>query len=334
MISIKDIAELAGVSISTVSRVINEKSYVREEKRKRVLEVIDETGFVPNRAARDIVLKRTSKVGIFLPETFNQFQRQLFSEIAHNLETLRYHTNFFFVSEDEKGEQNNLLKLKSERMDGVIILSEIELPAFRNHLIENNIPTVIVTFENERWKNCTSIHIDEEAAAYTVVDYLIKQGHKDIALIGGKLTSFATQRESGYKKALKNANIDYLEELTVYADAYNIAEGIIKTKELLNRNVKFSSVFAITDELAIGCIRQLKDSSFSIPRDVSVVGIDDIEISSYISPRLTTIEQPLKDMGKMAVEKIHDLISNGVVKEQNFALPFALIERESVSKKV
>ena len=331
MISIKDIAKQAGVSVSTVSRVINGKDCVRPEKRDHVLQVIQQTGFVPNRAARDMVLKSTSKVGIFLPETFNQFQRQLFSEIAHNLESLGFHTSFFFIPMHQRGEHTCLQKMKSERLDGVILLREIELPEFREYLTEHHIPTVLVTFEHETWSKAATIHISEEEAAYVAVTHLIGLGHRRIALVGGKKFSFGTQRELGYRRAITEANISWQDELVVYVDAYHMAHGMMATQRLLEQTKDFSAVFAITDDLAIGCIRQLKDQGYSIPRDISVVGIDDIEISSYITPRLTTIQQPLKEMGRMAVSLLHEEMHKQRDNHPNSALPFTLIKRESTA---
>ena len=334
MISIKDIAQLADVSVSTVSRVINGNVYVSDEKRRRIEQAIAETGFVPNRAARDMVRKSTSKVGIFLPDTFNQFQRQLFSEIAHNLENLGYYSSFFFVPTNLRGEQTCLQKLKSERLDGVLLLREIELPEFREYLSINNIPTVLVTFENTAWKDVSSVHIGEMEAAGVATEHLISLGHRRIAMVGGSRFSYGVQRAAGFRKALEQAGVPYYEELTVYVEANNIVGGSAATSRLLERDVPFSAVFAHTDELAIGCIRHLKDCGFSIPRDISVVAIDDIEMSSYLSPRLTTIRQPLKEMGRLAVSMLHDHIKSGSSRQENISLPFTLIRRESTAERL
>jgi LacI family transcriptional regulator len=329
MISIKDIAQLAEVSVSTVSRVINGNVYVSEDKRRRIEQAIAETGFVPNRAARDMVRKSTSKVGIFLPDTFNQFQRQLFSEIAHNLENLGYYSSFFFVPTNLRGEQTCLQKLKSERLDGVLLLREIELPEFREYLNQNQIPTVLVTFENAAWANASSVHIRESEAADVATSYLISLGHRRIAMIGGKRFSFGAQREAGYRNALKRASIPLEEALFVYVEAHNAVGGSVAMSRLLERKVPFTAVFAHTDEVAIGCIRQLEDRGFSIPRDISVAAIDDIEMSSYLSPRLTTIRQPLKEMGRLAVSMLHDHIRGNSSGYQDIALPSTLIRRDS-----
>ncbi|AEV30885.1 transcriptional regulator [Sphaerochaeta pleomorpha str. Grapes] len=331
MVSIKEVAQKAGVSVSTVSRVINGKQNVSPEKRAKIMQMVKATGYVPNRAARDMVMKRSFTVGIIIPMTFNMFQRQLFSDIEHHLEDFGYHSSFYFVAMSQESEEACLRRLKGEKTDGVILLHEIELPEFREYLEKNDIPSVIATFEKERWKS-TSIHISENEAASAAVNHLIKLGHREIALLSGKRYSFGRQRLQGYVNALESAGIPYNESKVVFVDSYSISDGMSGMKELLDRKISFSALFAITDELAIGAMRYLKDRGYQVPGDISVVGCDDIEISSYTIPRLTTIRQPVSEMGKMSVAMLHSLITSESKMNVNIALPFTLIERESVTE--
>ncbi|WP_320130638.1 LacI family DNA-binding transcriptional regulator [uncultured Sphaerochaeta sp.] len=331
MVSIKEIAEKAGVSVSTVSRVINDKQNVNPEKRAKILQMVKATGYVPNRAARDMVMKRSFTVGIIIPMTFNMFQRQLFSDIEHHLEEFGYHSSFYFVAMSQESETACLRRLKGEKTDGVILLHEIELPEFHEYLETNDIPSVIATFEKEQWK-ATSIHISEKEAACAAVNHLIMLGHKEIALICGKRYSFGNQRWQGYMNALEAAGISYDEKNVVFVDSYSIPDGMAGMKELLDRKLSFSALFAITDELAIGAMRYLEDQGYHVPGDISVVGCDDIEISSYTIPRLTTIRQPVSEMGHMSVSMLHSLITSESKMNVNIALPFTLIERESTAK--
>lgn len=331
MISIKDIAKLAGVSVSTVSRVLNQQDNVKADKRERILAAIKQTGYVPNRAARDMVSKHTSTVGIVMPGTFNMFQRQLFSIVEHHLEQFGYHTSFYFASTDEDGELACLKRLKADRLDGIIILHEVALPEFRDHLEDNHIPTVLATFEREGWK-ATSIHISEDEAALRAVSYLIKLGHRDIACIGGTKYSFSSQRLLGYRKALEQAGIAYDERKVAFADAYNMEGGALVLNQLMESNTNFTALFAITDELALGSIRALADHNLSVPGDVSVVGFDNIELSSFSVPRLTTISQPLVEMGQMSVALLHSLITSKNGLPVSIALPFTFVERDSTAQ--
>lgn len=331
MVSIKDIAKMAGVSVSTVSRVLNQQECVSADKRSRILEAIKQTGYVPNRAARDMVSKHTSKVGIVMPGTFNMFQRQLFTIIEHHLEQFGYHTSFYFATTDVEGERSCLKRLKSERLDGLIILHEIELPDFRQYLQENRIPTVLVTFEQNFWK-ATSIHVSEEEAAIAAMQHLLKLGHRKVAFIGGIKHSFSIQRLEGYRKALEHAGVEFDENRVVLSETYNMAGGAKALEELLHRKVEFTAVFAITDELALGAIRVLKDNGMHVPSDVSVIGFDNIELGSFSIPRLTTIGQPMVEMGQTAVALLHSLVTSKNRLPLSIALPFSFIERESTAQ--
>ncbi|MGD9926600.1 MAG: LacI family DNA-binding transcriptional regulator [Sphaerochaeta sp.] len=331
MVSIKDIARMAGVSVSTVSRVLNDRACVSADKRAKILDAIKQTGYVPNRAARDMVSKHTSTVGIVMPGTFNMFQRQLFSTIEHHLEQFGYHTSFYFASTDLEGERACLKRLKAERLDGIIILHEIELPEFQQYLQENKIPTVLATFERNGWK-ATSIHISEEEAARTAVNHLIHLGHRRIAFIGGTKYSFPSQRLEGYTNALEAASLPFNASLVVSADTYNMEGGAKGLQELLNRKVPFTAVFAVTDELALGAMRMLADRGMRVPDDVSVVGFDNIELASFSLPRLTTIAQPMVEMGQTAVALLHSLITSKNRFPLSISLPFTFIVRESTAQ--
>jgi LacI family transcriptional regulator len=177
MFSIKEIAKLAGVSPSTVSRVINHKKWVKPQLRERVLALVQEMGFVPNNAARSMVLKRTFTIGIVIPDTFNMFQRQLFSIIEHDLEMYGYRTHFFFVKWEPESELNCLRKLKAENLDGIIMLHEVDHPDFYAYLTRAGLPVVLCTFSREE-PGFSTVHINEEAAARTATEYLVGLGHR------------------------------------------------------------------------------------------------------------------------------------------------------------
>lgn len=331
MVSIKDIAKLADVSVSTVSRVLNDQEHVSIEKRTRVLRAIKQTGYVPNRAARDMVSKRTGTIGVVMPETFNMFQRQLFSSVAHHLEQFSCYTSFYFASADVQGERACLNRLKGDRLDGIILLHEIMLGEFQTYLEENAIPTVLATFKGKEWA-ATSITISEEDAAQTAVNHLIALGHRDIGFIGGEKYGFASARLDGYKRALEGAGIAFDEQRLVRAQSYTMEGGAQATRSLLDRRVPCTALFAITDELALGAMRALSDRGLSVPGDMSIVGFDNIELASYSNPRLTTISQPIPEMGQMAVALLYSLLSGSSGTPLSISLPTTFIERESTAR--
>ncbi|MDR2768893.1 MAG: LacI family transcriptional regulator [Treponema sp.] len=327
MVSIKDIAKQVGMSPSTVSRVVNGKKYVNAAKREQILKLIEETGYVPDKAARSMVLQRSFTVGIVIPDTFNMFQRQLFSIIERHLESFGYHTLFFFVKFEDFSEADCLARLKAEKLDGVIMLHEIKNPLFYDYLLKTGLPSVSATF---RYPGIPSIHVNEEQASTDAVNHLISLGHRNIVMISGDGFTFGRQRAEGYFQALTEANIAWVEKRVVFVRSYTPEFGIYGMRELLLREGRnFTALFAATDELAIGAIRVLRDEGIRVPEDVSVVGFDDIDIANYMVPRLTTVSQPLTEMGEKTALALHRSINsaNGIPPDQ--ILPYKLIIRES-----
>jgi LacI family transcriptional regulator len=329
MISIKDIARQLGVSPSTVSRVANGKNYVNPKKREQILKVIEETGYVPNKAARAMVMKRSFTVGIVLPYTFNMFQRQLFAIIERHLESFGYHTLFFFLQFDSASEKECLARLKSEKLDGVILLQEIRDQLFYDSLSQLRLPVVASTFS---FSDVPSIHVDEIRAAMDAVNHLISLGHRRINMISGSNTMFGKLRVEGYYQALNAAGIERDPSRVLIAPFYTAESGMYCMRELLLKNRDFSAIYAANDDLAIGVIRILTDKGIRVPEDVAVIGFDDIEIADYMVPRLTTIRQPLDDMGQQTALILHRAITGQGTARQELVLPHKLIVRESTAR--
>ena len=323
-----DIAKLAGVSASTVSRVVNQREYVKPEIRERVLALVRETGYVPNNAARSMVLKRTFTVGIVIPDTFNMFQRQLFSTIEHNLERSGYRTSFFFVKWEPESELRCLRRLKGEKLDGIILIHEVVHPDFYEYLERASLPVVLCTFSRDE-TGFPSVHVDEEDGARAATRHLIELGHRRIGLLSGSHFSFATQRAVGYRAALDDAGIAFDEGIVVRAPSYNVDEGRDGMRRLLASAEGLTALFAETDELAIGAVRALFEAGLSVPGDISVVGFDDIDICPFLTPALTTVRQPIQDMGKKTAEIMSDLIAGEKAGTGSAVFGYELVVRES-----
>ncbi len=329
MVSIKDIARLAGVSASTVSRVLNEREYVRSEVRQRVLDIVKERGYVPNHAARSMVLQRSFTIGVVIPYLFNMFQRQLFAAMEFFLEQHGYKTQFFFLRWSDSSEQAFLRRLKSEALDGIIFVHELDNPSIYQYIKEINLPVALCTFERSEF-GFPAVHIDEESSARLATEYLIQHGHRDIGLITGEHFTFGRQREEGYKKALAAHGLSYNPELTIRATSYNPEAGRAGMLALIKRKQPLSAIFAATDELAIGAIKALYESGLRVPTDVSVIGLDDIDISSFTTPGLTTVRQPIFEMGKKSADLVCDWISHGHTTENVEQFSTTIVERDSV----
>jgi LacI family transcriptional regulator len=329
MVSIKDIARQAGMSASTVSRVANGKDHVSSDKRQRILQLIEETGYVPNKAARAMVLKKTSSVGLVIPDTFNIFQRQLFSIVERSLESFGYYSMFFFSKFEDISEEHCLNKLKAENLDGIIMLHEMRNAGFYDYLHKAGIPAVTATFS---FPGIPAIHVNEEQAATDAVNHLISLGHRDMVMISGDGFTFGRQRAEGFFQALTAADRALETGRVVFVRNYTAEFGMYGMRELLLRRgggQDFTALFAATDELAIGAIRALQDAGIRVPEDVSVVGFDDVDISSYMIPRLTTVRQPIKEIGEQTALALHRIITGGGGVPEDQVLPYRLIIRES-----
>jgi LacI family transcriptional regulator len=310
-----------------VSRVINGKGYVSAEKRERILKLVEKTGYVPNRAARNMGMRRSFAVGIMIPDMFNNFQRQLFSIIERQLESLGYHTIFFFVKPDAASERDCLTHLKSEKLDGVILLHEIKDQDFYQYLKRANIPVVSTICSGSR---INTITIDDKNAAREAVLHLAGLGHRKIAMISGSgFFSFDGRRIEGYRQALKEKNIPLDKRLLIPSSRFTFESGMYSMRELLLRSRAFTAVFASSDELALGALRTMQDEGIKVPEDISIVGFDNIELSNYLFPRLTTINQPLRDLGQKSTDLLHRLILGKGASEAELLLPHNLIIRES-----
>lgn len=328
MVSIRDIARLVGMSPSTVSRVVNGKKYVKPEIREKVLAVVKETGYVPNHAARSMVLKTAFTVGIVIPDTFNMFQRELFSTIERRLEDLGYHSMFFFAKSDQESELACLRRLKSEKLDGIIVVQEIMSQKFYDYLVESALPVILCTFARPD-PAFVSVHIDEEKASREATEHLIGRGHRRIGLIKGSPFTFGRLRERGFLSALEKHGIEVLPGAIVTVPAYTAESGKGGMQTLLARALGLTAVFALTDDLAIGAMRAVHEAGLSVPDSVSIVGFDDIDICSYLTPGLTTIRQPILDMGKRIAETMYGMIHGENPTDRSIVFPHELVIRES-----
>jgi LacI family transcriptional regulator len=330
MTSIKDIARLAGVSPSTVSRVINDKEYVREEIRERVKAIVQEKGYVQSHAARSMVMRRSFTVGIVIPDLFNMFQRQLFATIEHRLEEKGYRTMFIFVTWSAESEAACLRKLKSESLDGVIMMHEVRNPAIYRYLAESELPSVMCTFGAPDFSFPT-VRVDERAAAEAAVGHLMDQGHRKIGLISGSHFSFSVQRAEGYHRVFELHGLEPKKAWQTNVHSYSVDEGRRSMIRLLHQDPGITAVFAITDELAIGAMRALHEEGLKVPGDMSVMGFDDIDISAYTIPALTTVHQPIQEIGETTASLLCDFIESGHAEGTSHVLTHRLIPRESVS---
>ncbi len=329
MASIKDIAKMVGMSPSTVSRVLNNRTYVKPAIREKILAVVQETGYVPNHAARSMVLNRSFTVGIIVPDTFNMFQRELFSTIEHGIEELGLHTHFFFVKAEADSTAQCIRRLKSEKLDGLIVMMETAEDTFFEYFETVGIPVVLFgTFDRPSLPFSLFL-IDEVEAGFDATSYLLGLGHTKIGLVYGGHSNFGLHRLEGYRKALKLHNLAWDDSMIESVPNFTSESGRAGTLNLFTRRPDLTALFAVTDDLAIGAMRALFEKGLRVPDDVSVMGFDDLELGNYLTPGLTTIHQPVAEIGKKIVKVLQQQINGEDTGNHRFIFSHKLVERES-----
>lgn len=295
MATIQDVAKAAGVSVATVSRVLNNSSSVIPETRETVLEAIRKLNYQPNLLGRNLRRMETRMVLVLLPNVSNPF----YSRIVKGIEDVAHKNGYTVMlcnTDSDKHREDMYLELLRNRLsDGVIFM---ESEQGREELIElSKAFPVVQCSEYKENIDVDHISIDNFAAAYKAVTHLISLGHKRIAMISCRNQLISTKkREEGYKKALQDAGIEFDPSLLFYGD-YGFKSGLRAGKRIVDLEQKPTGVFAISDVMAIGAIRAFKEAGYRVPEDIGVIGFDDISFASMYDPMLTTVAQPKYDMG-------------------------------------
>jgi len=312
-ITLKMVAEKAEVSVNTASRAINNKLDINEETKKRVLRIAKELGYIRNAAAVALRTKRTGTIGVVIADNRNPFYAEVLNGMEEAAREKNYHIILANTQRDYRKEEDAINLLLAKRVDGLLITPVQDRDDDIKKLIEANIPFVVVgrDFENIE---VDAVYNDEVKGGFLAAEYLIKKGHKRIVLINGFLyKSPAKGRLEGYKKALKKYRIPLDESLMSVGDI-NIEDGYERTKQMLEKNLDFTAIFAYNDMVAFGSMQAIKEKGLRIPEDIELVGYDDIPFSSLISPALTTIKLKKQDLGVESVKLLFSRI-NGIRKK-------------------
>jgi LacI family transcriptional regulator len=333
-VTIYDVAREAGVSMATVSRVVNNNPNVKPQTRKKVFEAIERLGYRPNAVARGLASKKTTTVGVVIPDISNS----IFSEVARGIEDIAnmYHYNIILCNADKKKDKeirviNTLLE---KQVDGLLFMggavTDEHIQAFRT----SSVPVVLCATADEN-RTMPSVDIDHEKAAYDAVTLLIQNGHQKIAMISGTLQDPANgyARYQGYKKAMETAGLPIQDEY-VRIGNYRYESGLEATKHFLELDERPTAIFAATDEMAIGAIHTLQDSGLKVPEDVSVASVDNIRMASMVRPQLTTVAQPMYDIGAVAMRLLTKLMNKETKEGSELTqviLPHEVIHRNSVA---
>ncbi len=332
-VTIKDVAKQAGVSISTVSRVINNSKPVTDEVKQRVLEVIRRTGYIPNPLARSLVTKKSQLIGVIVPEVSDSFVNEMLDGIEEVAKMYDYEILLANTYSDKEQEMKSLNLLRAKQIEGIVMISNKIDNDHIEYINSLSIPATYIS-KTAREYDINSVDISNKNATYDMTKYLIDKGHKEIAFIMTSKDKTILERErlSGYEKAIIENNLKLDEKLIRYA-GIEYEDGYESMMELLDENIVPQAVFVTGDEAAIGAINALNDRGYSVPDDVSVAGFSDVKIARIYRPKLTTVHQPLYDIGAVAIRMVIKLINNESLDEKKVELPYRIIERESVKSR-
>lgn len=329
-LTIKDIANEAGVSVTTVSRVINNKPDVSDDTRNRVKEVINRLGYNPNKIARGLVLQKTYTIGLIIPDISNPF----FPEVVKGVEDRSRERNYsviFCNTDNKKEEERKAIELlKSKQVDGIILSLSLGNKEILDKLEDEEFPVVQIDRKISS-SLFPAVIIDNVLSAYQATQYLIKRGHRDIAHITGDLdTITGRNRLKGFNKACNEMGYKIREEWIVRGD-YSMESGYRAMMVLLNQPQSPTAVFAANDLMALGAYEAVYEKGLEIPGDVSIIGHDDIDIAGIIRPGLTTMSQPKYEMGQRAADVLINEIE-GTMNTGDIILDMKLVERSSVKE--
>lgn len=339
MVTRKDVALKAGVSPSTISRVINNSGYVALEARKRIEAAIAELNYIPNRAAQNLRTKSYKQIACILPSISNSFFSEMFMGIEEMALEVGYSLSLYNMT---KKKRNHLKQVLEGPYDGMILLSSQELTMIKDILeITKKMPLVTYWDQIEKINipleaEIPHVYIDLKKVMRQSVEYLITNGHKEILFLGHYYHNErnSNPRYKGYEMAMKEHHLPIKDYYKIFIEMYEdkLTTGYETIKMLIDEGQYFTAVAASNDLLAAGAIRAIIESGKKVPEDISVIGVDNIELAKIVTPTLTTMNIPKKEIGRMLVQQLMDQIRNESTIEKSIEVEVMLKKRESVKK--
>lgn len=339
-ITIIDIAKMCGVGVTTVSRAINNHPDISEETKAMIMQVIKENHYVPNNSARNLKRSASKTIAVLIKGITNPFFNRMIQVFEKEIQRKKY--SFILQRVDEKQDEIEVaIELEKEkRLKGIVFLGGY-FSHSKEKLDQLTVPFVLSTigmtpdYEPHEY---SSVSVDDFKESYKMVDYLCKQGHRDIAIITASMddVSIGKLRFEGYKQALKDNGLTFNPNLVRCMrediESYSMENGYVVTKELLDSGETFSALFAVSDSLAVGACKAIFESGKSVPEDYSVAGFDGLDIAYYYNPSITTIRQPVEEIAEETIKVLFDLI-NKKTTHTHKTFPAELMIRESTGRK-
>lgn len=332
MVSINDVAKKAQVSISTVSRVMNEHPNVSAEKRKAVFQAVSDLNYIPNGLAQSLVTKSTNSVAILIADISNMFYSILVKSIEDVLNKQGYYTVIGNTEWDKAKEENYLKYLLQKQIDGFILASTSLEESYIEKLAKQRIPIVVLDRELDI-DIIDKIRVDDFKGAYLATEHLIERNYEKLVHFQGPLgIASAEDRKKGFLQCVKDYKVRD-KDWRILSGCFTEKCGIINMKKLLTevKKNKRIGVFAANDAMALGGLKIIKENNLDCPEQVGIVGFDDVDIAEYAHPPLTTIKRPISEIGKIAANIILERLEkkNEDYFKKNITLDVRLIKRSS-----
>lgn len=330
MATMKDVAQLAGVSTATVSRALMNPEKVSSSTRKRVEDAVLEAGYSPNSLARNLRRNESKTIVAIVPDICDPY----FTEIIRGIEDAAMEHGYLVLLGDsgqQKKRESSLVNLVfTKQADGMLLLGT-DLPFDVSKPEQKNLPPMVMACEFAPELELPTVHIDNLTSAFQAVNYLTQLGHKRIAQISGPAEATLCKfRHQGYQQALRRAGIEMNPNYCTYGD-FTFEAGAKALRQLLALSEPPTAIFSHNDSMAIGVIKEAKKLGLSVPQDISVVGFDDIQFALYCDPPLTTISQPRYEIGRQAMLMMLDLLRGQEVGAGSRLLETKLVIRESAA---
>ena len=330
MATMKDVAQLAGVSTATVSRALMNPEKVSSSTRKRVEDAVLEAGYSPNSLARNLRRNESKTIVTIVPDICDPY----FSEIIRGIEDAAMEHGYLVLlgdsSQQKKREASFVNLVFTKQADGMLLLGS-DLPFDVSKAEQKNLPPMVMACEFAPELELPTVHIDNLTSAFEAVNYLTQMGHKRVAQISGPQHAVLCQfRQQGYQQALRRGGLSMNPTYTTYGD-FTFEAGAKAVRALLSLPEPPTAIFCHSDVMAIGAIQEAKKLGLRVPQDLSVVGFDDIQFSEYCDPPLTTISQPRYEIGRQAMLMMLELLRGHDVRAGSRLLETHLVVRESAA---
>jgi LacI family transcriptional regulator len=329
-VTIVEVAKKAQVSLGTVSRVINNDVHVAPETRERVSAVMQEMQYVANRQARGLKGMKTNVIGVLVPDLATSYIGGIMHGIDAELALHKFELMLFTHHRIAVKEASYVANMVQGMVDGLLLVLPRNIADYTDTLTRQNFPFVVIDHQGSG-DPCPSVGATNWQGGYNATEYLIKQGHKRIGFITGSMDLGCSQdRLKGYRSALRTHHIPEMPEL-VYEGDFNQPDGYAGASAFLELPIPPTAIFASNDVMAMGVMDAVRNRNLRIPDDVSVVGFDNIPQSAMINPSLTTVQQPLEQMGRVATQMLLGVLKNPQKDVNRIELPTELIIRSSTS---